>query len=384
MPTPLTRVFVCAALTVFCVTSYAMAAQPVITLSQPSWNFGEVWHPQTQTLRLIISNKGDADLEIRDVRTTCGCTVANPEARVVTPGGQTILNVQYDTANKQGRVTSKVIIKSNDPLNPEVDLPIEGVVKRAIEREPLGGLVIRTNAMDAGQDGKVRLTNQLTQPMRLDLRGNNLEQWLDVRVEEVTPGLVYDVYGRTKRKILPGVLRGELTFMTGLQDEPSFTVSVRIQVIPEVEASPVAFLFQPGDGAPPVRTVRIASYRDDPQFEVISAECDDPRISVQLGSTGPAVAWMKTIKPVVQRFAQARIQVPGEVKLPPQGIKVKFLTNDREYPVVEVLLTPDREDFNAAFYKLPANVSVSGTPKNPDVPAEKPAAPAAQPTKTAE
>ena len=62
------------------------AKTPKIELSQPGWDFGKVWHLERPVFMLEVRNAGMAELRIDAVRTTCGCTVAQPERKLVPPG----------------------------------------------------------------------------------------------------------------------------------------------------------------------------------------------------------------------------------------------------------------------------------------------------------
>jgi hypothetical protein len=135
----------------------APAAGPKLVLSQDSWDFGSVWHPESPSLTLTVKNEGAAELKISNVRTTCGCTLVESGRKEVPPGQSTELKIRYNTQGKQDRVSSSVIIESNDPARPKLTFHITGFVKRVIRRTPLGGLVIRTLDPSPGQTGTVRL-----------------------------------------------------------------------------------------------------------------------------------------------------------------------------------------------------------------------------------
>ncbi len=338
---------------------------PKIVLEPTSWDFGQVWQEERQSLTLKVRNEGDASLVLSDVRTTCGCTVAQPERTTVPPGQMTTINVQYDTVGKQGDVSSKVILVSNDPRpgtelynddpNPkrgEAHFKIKGFIKRAILKEPLGGLAVRSLDTKPGQSGKVRLKNQMQEPMHLELKTSTIHE-LDVEIKEITPGMEYDVIGRTNQELKTGKVRGDLIFTTGLTKEPEFDVSARIEILAPIELVPPVMYFLKTDRDPAQRVVSLQYYGPDGEqnFRVTSGECKDPRVKVTVGPTQPPEEWMRTkLNPPVTAVVRSTVSLPPGAEIPPEGLIIEYTTTDPECPKVEVLVTTDKDAFEARMY----------------------------------
>jgi hypothetical protein len=328
-------------------------AAPRLTLSQDSWDFGAVWHPQGATLTLIVKNEGDAPLEISDVRTTCGCTLVETGRKSVPPGETTDIKVRYNSEGKQGHVESKVIISSNDPQRPTVEMKISGEVKRAVKRTPLGGFVIRTLDTEPGQTGTVRLENQMPEPMKLRLSGSNLQDWLDVEIKEVTPGQVYDVVGRTKKELPPEGLRGTLQFDTGLSKEATMTVHARIHVLSRVElVPPVIYLDPKHDNKPSERWVSLQYYGHD-AFSVTQAECKTPGVHVKLRPTEPPSSGLENIVPRMTSLVRTTVSLPPASAIPPEGAVIEYTTSDPQFPEVRVRVTTDTQVWHATIQGPP-------------------------------
>lgn len=339
---------------------------PRIVLSQPSWDFGSVWQDEKAVFVLTVRNEGSADLVIRDVRTTCGCTVAQPERNTIPPGQTTTIRVEYDTHGKQGDQESKVLIFSNDPRKyvsdpqhpsepGEVHFHVKGKVKRAIVREPLGGLVVKTTDGLPGQTGSARLKNELDQPMKLELVSNSFPE-LDIKVNEIVPGKEYEVVGRTTRMISPGTLKGEIVFKTGLDREPEYTLHARIQILWKLESSPPAMLFRANDPAPQRRIINFQYYGEDgvKGFNITGFSASHPEVQITVGPTKPAHGWMHAIKPPITAYADAQIALPPPARFPPEGIVLTFTTDNKQRPKIDVLVTTNKEAFEAKMYAPPA------------------------------
>ena len=66
---------------------------------------------------------------IESVSTTCGCTAALMESKVVKPGGTTPLRVSLETRTYKGRVQRSVMVRSNDRKSELVEVKVEATVE---------------------------------------------------------------------------------------------------------------------------------------------------------------------------------------------------------------------------------------------------------------
>ena len=271
---------------------------PKLVLSQEAWDFGPVWHPEAPTLTLTVRNEGAAELKITNIKPTCGCTSVEPGRTGVPPGETTELKIRYDTKGKQDRVSSSVIIESNDPARPRIEFRIAGFVKRAVRRIPLAGLSLRTLDPNPGQTTTVRLENRTDEPMKLALLSCSIDG-LDIEVKEVTAGQVYDVVGRTTQPMRHGVTRGELVFSTGLQPEQQLSVSALIQVMTLVDPVPSVVYLDPRAATQPSRRIiNLNYYGTLEEFQVTGATCKRaPDLKISIDSPRSPPGGMGTLIP---------------------------------------------------------------------------------------
>jgi hypothetical protein len=75
-----------------------------------------------------VRNFGSADLEISGVSTTCGCTAALLDRKRIKPGRSATLRVSFDTRDERGKVSRSVLLESNDPAKPKLELKLEATV----------------------------------------------------------------------------------------------------------------------------------------------------------------------------------------------------------------------------------------------------------------
>ncbi|MGE0201780.1 MAG: DUF1573 domain-containing protein [Candidatus Melainabacteria bacterium] len=102
--------------------------QPMIDVEDPVADLGMVTTDAKARHRYIIYNVGGASLRLGEIETTCGCTVAKVSKKIILPGDFTKLDVTLDTSLKLGHVKKKIMVHSNDPEKPVLDLYLTGTV----------------------------------------------------------------------------------------------------------------------------------------------------------------------------------------------------------------------------------------------------------------
>jgi hypothetical protein len=73
-------------------------------------------------------NTGTDDLLISDIESSCGCTAAITDSKVVPPNSSTKLRTTFDTKGRIGMNTKFIIIHTNDPATPARQLTLMGRV----------------------------------------------------------------------------------------------------------------------------------------------------------------------------------------------------------------------------------------------------------------
>ena len=105
------------------------AAAPRIQVEPESFDFGKAQPGKTLRKDFTIRNFGDAELVIENVSTTCGCTAALSEQSRVEPGGRTALRVTFETRSYSGKVERQVLVRSNDPKTPLLQVRVSATVE---------------------------------------------------------------------------------------------------------------------------------------------------------------------------------------------------------------------------------------------------------------
>lgn len=73
-------------------------------------DLGVTLEGEDATTTLLLRNASDESIYISRVETSCGCTTAEPDSRILAPGAFTQLRVRIDTRGKIGRVEKSVTV----------------------------------------------------------------------------------------------------------------------------------------------------------------------------------------------------------------------------------------------------------------------------------
>jgi len=96
---------------------------PRAVIEAPLADVGEVSRGERVTHDFIISNEGDAPLEITEVRPSCGCTVAEYD-EVIPPGETGKIHAELDTSGVSGAAAKGITVFTNDPDKPRLQLTL--------------------------------------------------------------------------------------------------------------------------------------------------------------------------------------------------------------------------------------------------------------------
>lgn len=116
-------------------TDEQRALAPKIQFQSKVFNFGTIQQGEKKSYNFEFTNTGKSDLIIRKVKSTCGCTVANPSKDVIKPGESSELKVVFNSAGKLNKQNKSITVITNDPSQQQATLRVTGTVLKPGQTE---------------------------------------------------------------------------------------------------------------------------------------------------------------------------------------------------------------------------------------------------------
>lgn len=114
-----------------------LAKQPKLSTDKPEINFGKQVAGDILTSEITLTNPGQSDLVIHELAGDCGCISLKyptekspkyPNAKLVIPAGKSVsVKVFFETVLKKGNANYAIWVVSNDPTQPERNIPLKAV-----------------------------------------------------------------------------------------------------------------------------------------------------------------------------------------------------------------------------------------------------------------
>ncbi len=229
-----------------------------ITCAETTHDFGDVLEGETVSHAFVLRNEGRAPLHLTRVDGSTACSAPSVPGALF-PGGEAALVVTCHAGARQGPVSERVLVHSDDPSAPTLELRVQAHV------EPLLSLTSRTidlkMAYGEGAAGEVRLTGRMAASARLTVRS----------VEPAGPSVTIVPQEGVKPEGVRvacdggrvGQASGQIALDTGLSKPATLTLLYSWQVAGNLTVSPTNPFIDSHAAAPGGADVRVSSRRSD-------------------------------------------------------------------------------------------------------------------------
>jgi len=110
-----------------------------------SWDFGQVKEGEVLKHDFIFKNTSGDTINIKDINTSCGCTVSKVEKKTLAPGESTVIEAQYNTKGYSGAVQQYVYMRIDKP-DAATTASVNGTVLLAVDN-PIIQFIIKANVV---------------------------------------------------------------------------------------------------------------------------------------------------------------------------------------------------------------------------------------------
>ncbi|MFH0826526.1 MAG: DUF1573 domain-containing protein [Candidatus Omnitrophota bacterium] len=89
-------------------------------LDDEVWDFQDVTQGELVTHEFLFKNDSQDTLNIKEVTTSCGCTVSEVKKRTLFPNEETVIDVKFDSKGYKGKVQQFIYVQTDSPERPVV------------------------------------------------------------------------------------------------------------------------------------------------------------------------------------------------------------------------------------------------------------------------
>jgi len=100
-------------------------------------DFGTIDNQKTIIHTFKLQNRGNQDVLIKRIISTCGCLTNQISRRTIPPGKKASLTVSIDLRNINGKFRKQIFLETNDRIRPTVMLECIGKVSNILKITPL-------------------------------------------------------------------------------------------------------------------------------------------------------------------------------------------------------------------------------------------------------
>ena len=256
-----------------------------------SHDFGVVARGAEVSYRFELTNIYKEDVYITNVRTTCGCTAAQPNKDVLKSRETAYVEATMDTRRFTRRKDSNVIITVQAAGQVEtVHIPITAYIRTDVVLEP-GSASFGT--IDQGTSAEKKLSVAYAGRNDWTIREVlSTDDGIQARVVETSRAggrVDYDLFVTLDSSHPCGELRTQLMLVTDDENNPKVPVLVEGTIEADVTVTPSVIslgLLKPGES----KTVNVVVKGKKPfQIEKIECDTDEPLFKVRLPKTSQAV-----------------------------------------------------------------------------------------------
>jgi hypothetical protein len=310
----------------------SLAAAPKIEISPETKDAGTVAKGQMVEAVFTVKNTGGSDLVISDARPSCGCTVASFD-RVIKPGAEGKIQSSVDTKSFSGPISKSVLVVSNDPDRPQMNLFIKAMVKPFVDVLPQAFVRFSVIKGDNGSQNVILISEEkgfrptIAETSQPYVKAEILPAGDKDKVPG-RPGEQYKVHINVMPDAPEGLLNAPIRIATGVTQQPTVEIPVSGIVRPRVSVTPVTVNFGNFTAGKDTitRNIIVTNNKPGQPVKVMRAEVSVPGFVTDIVPTQEGVSYTVVVK------------ASEKVKKGALEGMVKLFTSDKERAVIQIPL----------------------------------------------
>ncbi len=307
-------------------------AAPKIEIGQETKDMGTVPKGQVIETDFIIRNSGGSDLVITDARPSCGCTVSSFD-KLIKPGAEGKVHTSVDTKSFSGPISKSVLVVSNDPDRPQMNLFVKAIVKPFVDVAPQAYIRFSVVKGDPASQDVILISDEKGfKPSVVETAQPYVKAEISPAGDKDKiagrPGDQYKLAVAVTGDAPEGLLNAPVRISTGVSQQPTLEIPVSGIVRPRVSVTPVTVNFgnfTPGKD-PITRNIVITNNKPGSPVKVTKADVNIPGFVTDVVPTQEGVNYTVVVK------------ANDKVKKGPVDGKVTVYTSDKDRAVIEIPL----------------------------------------------
>ncbi|MFN0149145.1 MAG: DUF1573 domain-containing protein [bacterium] len=260
--------------------------QPKIKFDEYEWDLGDMYQQEEKTHVFSFTNVGDAELIVKNTKTSCGCTAAIASQGGIAPGGKGEIKVTFASRTASGATSKNVSVFTNAP-DSIATLVVKANIKKDIDVP--NSIQFGTVTRGSKTDQVIEVSAEPGSPFQI-VKVEGDAAYVTASYESVTPkagqGASYKIRVGFTSEVPPGTVSNRLRIFTNNEKKPVLEVPIYAKVQGNLKLSTESLnfgTFAPGQAQELVLTV--------------TAPADHPiSVTAVKSSTPEVVTTLKTIQ----------------------------------------------------------------------------------------
>ena len=302
------------------------ADSPVIRFDVQTYDFGRVMAGRPLDHKFPFTNTGNQSLLITSVKTGCGCITSGPYDKHISPGGSGKIPVSLFTRGRNGKVRKSIVVTTNDPGLPTLQLELVGEILGPIGVYP-PSVQFGTLQDDVKQRRVLKITNNTDTPMELT-KIRHVSADLETELKTLIPGKEFELTVTAVPPFAPGYLNSAIHLTTNLPEMPRLTItatgrkSSAITLVPDV-------VFLPSPLPDGFKKRILVCHSKGRLLKLTDLKVTGEKLQVGLDKSQPRVMHLLILAG------------PAGYEVPDTGEQITFCTDDPSMPQVTLRVIPN-------------------------------------------
>ncbi|MGA3181205.1 MAG: DUF1573 domain-containing protein [Verrucomicrobiota bacterium] len=307
---------------------------PIIKFNTESYDFGKALSGDTVSYTYLVTNAGDAMLDVSSVKAGCSCTVIGGSwTPHIAPHETGIIPVSVHTSGT-GPIDKMVTVASNDKARTNVILHVRGTLWVPIEVNPFRAyFTIKPDGRSVAPQ-VLKIINRTDKPLILSapqsstpafsavLTTNKPGQEFELKITVTPPDPATNAPG-------PGYLQGTISMKTSSSNMAVLNVVAMATIQPEIQFLPPQIQMQSGPLPRGLTNYISVLNNTAAPLKVLDATADAPGVNVAINVLTPN-----------QNYSVAVGFPQGFEFKPNQKVVISIKTDNPRYPAIEVPILP--------------------------------------------